>query len=156
MSTINIEKACAFTGHRILPNNFDVSELKSVIENLIDSGYNTFLCGMALGFDMLCFSVLLELKKYNDIRLIACVPCNEQSKFFTKTQAKEYNNLIGKADEVVILSEDYYDGCMQKRNRFMVDNSSVLVAYLRTNHGGTYSTIKYAVENDRKIIYVNK
>ena len=158
MPAVNIDKqkTCSFTGHRILSKNFDPEEVKKVIIDLISKGYDTFLVGMALGFDTACFKILVEIRKSADIRLIACVPCNSQSKFFNKKQREEYAEMLGQADEVVNVSDEYYDGCMMVRNYFMVDNCSVLVAYLNYNRGGTYRTVKYAAENGKEIIYVGK
>ena len=150
------EKTCSFTGHRILKKDFDHEEVEKVVLSLIEKGYDTFLIGMALGFDTECFKILLKLRKNADIRLIACVPCNMQSKFFNKKQREEYDRLIKKADLIINVSEDYYEGCMMVRNCFMVDNSSVLIAYLNYNRGGTYSTVKYAAENGREIIRIGR
>jgi hypothetical protein len=42
---------------------------------------------------------------------------------------------------------------MKKRNKFMVDNVELVFCYLTKSLGGTYYTVKYAIENDKKIIY---
>jgi len=64
--------------------------------------------------------------------------------------------MIESADAVINVSDNYFDGCMMVRNMFMVDNSSLVIAYLNYNRGGTYQTVKYAAENGREIIYVGK
>ena len=156
MSALIKEKTCAFTGHRIISDNFDAKELKNVVNQLIDRHFDTFLIGMALGFDTLCFEILEEVRSEKSIKIIACVPCRDQNKFFNKKQNKEYERMISSADEVIYLSETYYEGCMFERNRFMVDNSDVLVAYLNFNRGGTYQTCKYAASEEKEIIYLFK
>ena len=158
MSSVSItkEKTCAFTGHRILSADFKKSQVADIVKDLIKRGYDTFLVGMALGFDTECFKILVEERKSADIRLIACVPCNSQSKFFNKRQREEYEFLLKQADGIIKVSDNYFDGCMMVRNCFMVDNSTVLVAYLNYNRGGTYRTVKYAAENGVEIIYVGK
>ncbi len=156
MPIINKEKTCAFSGHRILPKNFDAKEVEIAVKNLIDKGFDTFLVGMAIGFDTICFNILENLRKSNDIRLIACVPCTDQDKYFNKNQTEQYHKMLDLADEVIVLSESYFDGCMQVRNKFMVDNSSVLIAYLASGYGGTYSTVKYAIEQNRMVQYIGK
>ena len=158
MSAVSIikEKTCSFTGHRILSGNFNKIEVENVVKKLIEKGYDTFLVGMALGFDTECFKVLLEIRKSADIRLIACVPCNSQSKFFKKNQREQYEFLLEQADEIINVSDNYYDGCMMVRNYFMVDNCSVLVAYLNYNRGGTYQTVKYAAGKGIEIIYIGR
>jgi len=60
---IDKSRTAAFTGHRKLIYGVNTSKLKEVIKELITSGINTFLIGMAKGFDSLCFEVLLEFKK---------------------------------------------------------------------------------------------
>ena len=65
---------CCFSGHRAqsLPWGFNEkderckkmkSRLKKEIISAINSGYSTFICGMALGFDTICAEMVLKLKK---------------------------------------------------------------------------------------------
>ena len=152
---INNNRACAVTGHRVLQDDFDRKSLKSLFIDLIDEGYDTFFIGMALGFDMLCFKVLEELsKEYKKVKLIACIPCAGQAYKYSKKQKEEYDRMVKDADEIVLISQTYTKTCMQKRNKFMVDNSSVLVAYLKRDFGGTANTVRYAKSINRKIIYI--
>ena len=144
---------CSFTGHRIIKKDFNVKLLEDIIESLIDKGYRTFLIGMAWGFDLIVFETLLS-KKNKNIDIIACVPCKNQERFFNNKNKEKYFNLLKKADKIVYVSEEYFDGCMQKRNRYMIDNSSVLVAYLYSNLGGTKNAVNYALKQNKEIIYV--
>lgn len=148
------KKAVAVTGHRIV-KDLDKKNLKNIFRELIEKEYNVFYVGMALGFDIICFKTLLELKGQYNIKIIACIPCENQDSLWSEKQKKEYRNLLNFADEKVVLSKEYTSSCMQKRNEYMVDNSDVLVAYLKRNSGGTYNTVKYAVEKQKEIIYVN-
>lgn len=73
---------CCFTGHRpqSLPWKFNEQDerclkmkeqLRNEIIKAIKNGYKTFISGMALGFDMICAEMVLELKKtYPFIKLI--------------------------------------------------------------------------------------
>ena len=56
------------------------------------------------------------------------------------------------ADEVIYTSEEYGYGCMHKRNRRLVDDSSVCICYLTQMNGGTYYTVNYAKASGLKII----
>ena len=151
---IDKNKTCSFTGHRILPKNFDVEKLEKAVYKAVNDGFDTFLVGMAIGFDSLCFKVLEGVRLENDIKIIACIPCSDQSEFYNEKQKKEYKRMVLSSDDKVILSEKYYNGCMQVRNEFMVDNSSRLIAYLKVTGGGTYSTVKYAVEKGIEVEYL--
>ncbi len=156
MSEIIIEptKTCAFTGHRVVQKDFDVNTLKDKVLRLIEIGYDTFLVGMAIGFDTIAFSLLEEIRKDNKISIIACVPCESQSNKFNSAQKKEYDRMIESADEVVLINKEYTRWCMQKRNEFMVNNCSCLISYVRRDYGGTVNTVKYAVKKGIIVIPV--
>ena len=156
MKEINIikEKTCALTGHRKVENDFEVDVLQAIFIKLIDSGINTFLCGMAVGFDTLAFKVLYNLKKEKDLKIIACIPCKKQDINFSKEQKVEYEKMLNLADESILISEEYTPYCMMKRNMFMVDNSNLLIAYLRESKGGAKNTVEYAKNKNVSIIFV--
>lgn len=144
---INKKYTMAVTGHREIKDNLSKDLLKIIFKNAIIDGFDTFLVGMAIGFDTLCFNVLEEIRKENNIRIIACVPCPDQDKKFSLSQQKEYKRMLSVADEKIVLSKKYTPYCMLERNKFMVDNCSLLLAYLRENKGGTYHTVNYAEKN---------
>ncbi len=150
----DIKKTCCFSGHRVLGKNFDKNKIAEIVDILIKDGFDTFLCGMALGFDTECFKVLEKFRLYNDVKIIACVPCKNQSERFNKTQKLEYDRMLSLSDEVIYIQEKYDNYCMKKRNCFMVDNSCCLVCYLTRSSGGTYQTVSYAVEKNKTIIYI--
>lgn len=155
MSEFKIEKTCAFTGHRIITGELDKEHIYKTICQVIEDGYNTFLNGMAMGFDLIAADIVIKAKeKYPHIEIIACVPCPEQDKFFTDADKSEYNRIMNLCGSVKIVSEKYFNGCMQIRDRYMVDNSSLLIAYLRELKGGTYYTVSYAERKNKKILMV--
>jgi len=145
---------CAFSGHRILSADFDVNLLDRVILNLIKSGVKNFYCGMAVGFDIVAAESVLKYKKDYGISLYACLPCENQSERFSEASKTRYERALEGCDGVIILSTEYYNGCMQARNRFLIDNTDVLVCYLRKKTGGTYYTVNYAKEKGLKVIEV--
>ena len=151
---INKAKTLAFTGHRILSAEFNKEKLEIILEKFIEKDFDTFLIGMALGFDTVCFQTLEKLKeKYPTIKIIACVPCLTQAYKFNRLQKEEYDRMLSVADEKIILSTEYTPTCMMKRNKFMVDNASVLLAYLERDYGGTANTVRYAKKMDVPIFY---
>ena len=149
-------KTCAFTGHRILSEDYNARELERVILGLIKGGFTTFLVGMALGFDTECFKLLENYRKEYPIKIIACIPCRTQAYKFSLKQKTEYEKMLLSADEKVYVSEEYTKNCMFKRNMFMVDSASVLVAYLNSEKGGTFQTVNYAKRKNVQIIFINK
>lgn len=150
-------KTCAFTGHRELFEDFSQAALKAQIQACMEMGVTTFFSGMAMGFDMIAVQLVLELKsQYPDVRIVACVPCLEQEKYYSDEDKKQYAKLLKQADEVVVLSEQYFRGCMQKRDRYMADRADVLIAYCRKTTGGTAYTVQYfqKTKSNERILFL--
>lgn len=147
----NITKTCCFSGHRKLveADQFIIARFTlTAIHNAVLSGYQFFICGGATGFDMLDSYSVLYLKAvcHPNIKLLLCLPCKDQDKSYNLSQKEQYVYFVKAADELEILSEHYYNGCMQKRNKRMVDLSSRCIYYLEPHYksGGTYHTVAYA------------
>ncbi len=150
---------CAFTGHRELGEDFSARTLKAEIVELVKRGVTTFLSGMAMGFDLIAAELVLELKgTFPDVKLIACVPCRDQDKSFPFEDKERYAAILAKADEVAVLSEHYYRGCMHARNRYMVDRAEFLLAYCHSETGGTAYTVNYFLKthDEEKLIDARK
>jgi len=141
-----------FTGHREIGGNTVAIEAKviEVAEELILQGYQCFCAGGARGFDALASRVILRLKeKYPFVRLMLVLPFLNQYEHetgWTDEDIAEYYHLKAAAHEVIHLQQSYSRGCYHKRNRYLVDTSSVCVAYQRSSHGGTAYTVRYAAE----------
>lgn len=150
-------KSCAFTGHRTLYGGFSPRKLKAEIKKLILGGADTFYNGMAMGFDLLAAEKVLELKKkFPHIKLVLCIPCFGQEKQFSEKDKKRYAEIYQKADEKVLHSNHYYNGCMQVRNRYMADRADILMAYCVQEKGGAAYTVKYFKKTypKREIIFI--
>lgn len=153
---INKLKTCAVSGHRKI-EKIDLLKLEEVFFNVIrERKINTFLIGMAVGFDTICFRILEKIRKTENIRIVACIPCLNQDRNFSEKQKKEYKEILEKVDEKILISENYTPYCMSKRNKFMVDNCSFLVYYLKENKGGTKNTVEYAKKQQIEHINIYK
>ena len=135
-------RTACFTGHRELPTD-DLPEI--TLATLIEQGYRYFGAGGALGFDTLAAQAVLRLReRYSQIRLIPVLPCLNQTRGWPQADIDTYEEIKRCADKVTYTSEHYFGGCMQKRNRHLVDNSSVCICYLTKPTGGTFYTVNYA------------
>lgn len=150
-------KNVCFTGHRKIPSeqiNDIVQRLKNIIVELINNGYTDFYAGGALGFDTIAAQTVMELKKdYPQIKLILALPCMNQTSGWNESDKIMYECIREIADKVVYTSDSYFNGCMQKRNRYLVDNSNICVSYLTDKKGGTAYTVKYA--NSKNVTVIN-
>ena len=108
-----------------------------------------------MGFDTLAANVVIKLRsKYPDIKLILVLPCKTQTRGWKQSDIDEYKRIIKDADKVVYTSENYYSGCMHKRNRHLVNNSSLCICYLTEDNGGTFYTVNYAKQNGLSIVNI--
>lgn len=151
------EKTCCFTGHRQLPAGWDRWKLAAALEKAtivqINKGIRFFGAGGALGFDALASQTVLKLKKkYPDIKLILVLPCLNQTRGWPTEAVKEHEQIKAQADKVVYTSQEYTQGCMHKRNRHLVNNSSVCICYQTKRTGGTAYTVNYANAKGVKVI----
>ena len=51
-----------------------------------------------------------------------------------------------------MMQQSYTPGCMQRRNRYMVDHASLLIAVNDGARGGTRSTIEYAFKRGVNVL----
>ena len=133
--------------------------LYKLIEDAIKNGYSTFISGIALGFDMICAEIVLDLKKkYPNIKLVCAVPCKDQAKIWNVIFQKKYEKILSRADKIRCIYDKYVDGCMLERNKYMINNSSYLIAYYDGTGGGTKYIINYAKKQKikTKIFYLKK
>ena len=160
-------KQCAFTGHRpkFLPWTYNENliscmifkkDLKNIIITEIKNGCNHFICGGAIGIDMICAEIIIQLKqKYKNVILEIAIPCSNQNEKWNKILKKRYINILDKCDIKTILCDKYEPDCMAKRNIYMVDKSQKVLAAFIGKPSGTKNTIDYARSKNKKIIIVN-
>ena len=157
---------CCFTGHRSvkLPWRYDEEDarcldLKTRIADAIDAvysaGFDRFICGMADGCDLYFCEAVLSLRRLHpEVRLEAAVPFPGQSGSWPQKRRERYDELLAQCDLRTLVSPAYSTSCMMQRNRYMVDNSQLLIACYDGLPGGTYNTYRYAVKTGRQVIHI--
>lgn len=140
-------KSLAFTGHRTVPverQDEIRARLVEAVSVACKSGITCFFSGMAMGFDLMAAETVLSLKgRYLDIRLIAVVPFRRQSCRWPSIEKERYQKIISQADQVIVLSEHYFKGCLLRRNDFMLEHScDVITFYDGKPYGGTFYTLQ--------------
>ena len=153
------QKAVAFSGYRPEKlyagrdeNSTDIITLKEDLHDAVmeaaSHGFNTFIVGMAEGFDMLAAEAVIAVKKeVRDIRLVAVEPFDDSRK-----RSGRYQEIIASANDVVTLPDEYSHGTYYVRNEYMVDNSSLLICYYDGRYGGTEYTVDYAKKKGVQVI----
>lgn len=121
------------------------------IQKAVQHGYNHFIFGAALGIDIYVGELLILLRKlYPHITIEAAVPCTNQSEKWQK----RYVGILSLCDTNTIISNNYTPSCIQDRNKYMVDNSSLLIAVWNGKPGGTANTIEYAKSKNVETIII--
>ncbi len=147
---------CCFTGHRdIAQSEYEAisAAILNTVQLLYEKGFRHFICGGAVGFDTIAAVTLLNCKRlFPALRLVIARPCPEQSDKWPLASRALYARILERADEVVTLSPHYTKSCMLERNRYMVDRSALLVAYVRSESGGSAYTRRYAEKKGLTVI----
>ena len=148
---------CCFTGHRPVKLTAPEKAIRQWLEKEIDraaaDGYRTFITGCAMGVDTWAGQIVLEKKQADpDIRLVAANPWPEMADSWKPFWRDQHRELLEKADEVVQISDGYSKFVYRKRNCWMVDRSSRLIACYNGTPGGTLETILYAEKNGLEVI----
>ncbi len=146
--------SCAFTGHRKISEDFEKETLRKAIKELLEQGCEIFYCGMAYGFDLLCCEILNSFRKEFSFQIVACIPCQGQEKGFSFEDKILYEKMCEACDKKIILHDRYVIGCMQERDRYMVDRADVVLAYINNYKSGTGYTVNYAKNKGKKIKFL--
>ena len=113
-------------------------------------------CGMANGSDILiglnaCVikesyrQISSEMEKNRNLKLHCILPCKDYN-----SSNKYYNKLKTEADEWIELSDEFYKGCDNVRDQY------ILAIWDGNKSGGVWSTIRKAQKAGKKIIYCPK
>ncbi len=159
---------CCVTGHR--PKGFPFpygndgpmfhvykKALLCEIRKIVLMGYTKFISGMADGADLDFAEYILYLKNHEefDINLEAALPYPVKPTKRPTDYSDRRDDILLDCDTVYAVSPAYHKGCMQKRNRYMVDKADIVLAVWNGEQkGGTWDTIKYARSQNKQIHYL--
>ena len=161
------QKSCCFTGHRphLFPWGDNMNDagaqalkkrLEQAIEEAIRDGYTEFICGGALGVDTWAAALVLKAKdRYPHIRLTLALPWADHNR---QVVDAEYLWVKQLADEKIVVSRQQGRAAFLKRDRWMVDHSSRIIAVYDERSklkGGTYRTLQYARNQNIQIVQIN-
>ena len=161
------QESCCFTGHRPgkLPWKYNEADARCLalkrrmtdaVEAAYEEGYRHFLCGMAMGCDLyFCECVLALRERHPDVTVEAAIPCPSQCGGWTPDQQARWHAIVDRCDFETVVQDRYGPGCMQRRNRYMVDHAARLIAVFDGQDGGTRRTVEYALRSGLEVVYVD-
>lgn len=145
-------KACCGFGHRNILENI-TEKLYHEINNAVLQGCKVFYTGAMGEFDSLFSSAVRKMKgSFPDIKLICVKPyfSNEINK------SRDYYSLM--YDDVIIpdeLADIHPKAAIKARNRWIIDNSNIVLIYTIRKYGGAYEAQKYAKRTSKTIVTIN-
>ena len=143
-------KVCCFTGHRPDKLHGKQQEIEQYLAREIarayDEGFRLFINGMCWGVDVYAGYECLKYRlTHLDLKILAAMPYRGfgMNREGGLGEASQY--LLKESDYVRYVSEKY-DGkaTFMKRDMWMVDHSTRLIAYWDGSKGGTCNTVVYA------------
>ena len=72
-----------------------------------------------------------------------------------EAERRRYRRLVEQCDMETMVSDAYSPACMQRRDRYMVDHSMLLIAAFDGTAGGTRYTVEYALRRGIEIFDVS-
>jgi len=167
----NKEKTVCFSGYR--PHKFEfpfsggneydklTMRLFDEITKAIENDYNTFISGMAPGFDIVAAELVILAKRAypeKELRLVSALPYDnfKDSRHFDCHWRDRYDSVIDHCHKIINVTNSTIETiyCYSKRNKFMVDNCSQLICYHTGKSGGTERTIQYAKSRGVEIVNI--
>lgn len=160
------ERVCCFTGHR--PEAFPWKEynkdprfqvllkrMEAAVDTALGLGAVKFICGNALGVDTRAAGIVLKKKKDNP-----AIHLEIAAQFFGHNiDSAACAKIQQEADIVhVVSSEKRRTAAFFQRNKYMVDNSDILIAVYddqKSKRGGTLRTLEMAKQKGIEIIQVS-
>lgn len=148
-----IPKVVGITGHRSLAKG-DIPKIRAALKALVGNpAVSEIWFGGALGADTVALQAALEFRVGRRPKLVVVVPNT------TDHQPVETRAWIHRADQVIELKAEItvknkYQA-FQQRNEFIVDHSSVLVAFWNgLFKSGTGSCVRYAQTTKCKLKHI--
>ena len=144
---------CTFAGHIEVYQTKISDKLDEALAKIIETDDSfIFLVGGMGDFDGMCSSAVRRAKKKHpdkriSLELVLPYLTSELNK------SKEYYETY--FDDVIVPSElagVHYKSAITKRNRWMVEQSNWIIAFVYRDFGGAYTTLRYAEKKGLRVI----
>ncbi len=153
-------KVCCFTGHR--PEKLNVSEavviqqLDAAIADALQGGYSIFISGVSRGVDLWAAELVTKYRQSAPgIKLVCAVPFEGFGLHWSRGWTQRFTSILQTADAIHYVCKEYSRSAYQRRNEWMVDHASLVIAAYIGGYGGTWNTLRYAERQGCAIRYLN-
>ncbi|MEE0928706.1 MAG: hypothetical protein UIG59_05910 [Acutalibacteraceae bacterium] len=136
---------CTFIGHKNCSEEIKtllVTTIKRLIE---EKTVTTFYVGTEGNFDKYVYTVLCQIAKEYDIKIIVVLA-------YLKPKAEWVYYDQEKTIFPDELTKTPIKFAIKRRNSYMIDKAEYLVTYLNTSTSNTYTNVEEAIKKKKKII----
>jgi len=142
---------CSFFGHRDTGEQIRPALAAEIERNITDKHIDTFYVGGYGNFDRMASGILSALKgRYPHIsvfRILAYLPTKAED----HPPADQPPTLF--PDGLELVPRRY---AITHRNRWIVDASDTIIAYVTASYGGAYDALKYARQKHKTIVNLSE
>ncbi len=125
--------ACTFIGHKNCSPEIK-NELYVVIEDLINKNYvDTFYIGTNGNFDYYVYSILSQLKGKYEIKVVVALPYIDKKPSYCKESETLFPEILETCPKKFAIL---------KRNKYMIDKSDFLVAYVNNALSNAHKSLE--------------
>ena len=147
-----MKKACCGFGNRNVFENIE-DKVYMAITDAAEQGCEIFYTGAMGEFDRLYSSAVRKAKKvYPNIKLLCVKP------YFTNDINTDKDYYSALYDDILIpdeLASIHPKAAIKARNRWMIDNSNIVLIYTVRNYGGAYEAKKYAERKNKTMVDIS-
>lgn len=148
----------SFFGHREIDYFYKYEDdLYELVCSIINKHpYVEFLVGRDGDFDQLASSVVQKAKRNFGKERCSLVWIMPYEKAEYTKNAGDFDNYYDSVEICQASADVHPKAAIQLRNKYMVDRSDEVVFYVEHERGGAYTTMKYAVKCNKKIVNIVK
>ena len=146
-----------FLGHREIYNRSSIHEniRNAILNNITRNEKIYFYCGGYGDFDNMCLEVCHSLKEnIIDCEIVYITP------YITESHQKQIKQLLDlKVYDSIIypsLEKVFPRYAISYRNKWMIDQADLVIAYVEHEYGGAYTSLQYAIKHKKSIINLAK
>src|SRR5260221_1806202 len=109
------------------------------------------ISGLAIGYDQLAAVIAFR----NNIPVIGAIPFVGQENVWPEKAQETYRKSVAKCCETIIVCDGGYAVWkLMERNKYIVDNSDIMLAYFSGDLSGTKNCLEYAKTKNKQIINI--
>lgn len=146
---------CCFAGHRFASQSL-LQEITFAVEDIVRDFENIEFYSGGMGqFDKLCEQAVREIKKRYPEKEICLFLVLPSYQYAPRNDDLQFMRRL--YDDIFVCDASdgsHYKSMIGKRNRWMVEESDVMIAYVLHESGGAYTSLKIAQKKGLRIIRV--